>query len=706
MSIIQDIRDKYAKLTVVLVALALVGFILTDYFAGQSRMGGQMANTIGSVNGRSISFDEFNPKVIQAEENLKAQGYPQTTALTQQALEQAWNQEVGQQLLLAELDELGIDVGKKELGDVLYGPNAPQDLQNQFRDPKTGLFNAALAKQNIDQALKTGTPEQKTSISNYIDALVNMRMADKYVSLFANSSNVPRWIIEKQSAENSQIARISLVRELYTSVPDSAVKVTDEDIQAFINKNKSQFKQQVSRSIQYVSFSAAPSAKDSAATFNELLNLKDRFRATTELEQFLSGEGAQYYNGFISGKAIQQQMKDSIFKTPVGEVFGPYLDANSFVLARMVGVTSMPDTVSVRHILISTQNRDSATAYNLCDSIQKAIAAGTSFDSMVAKYTDDGGSKTTGGKYENVPSGQMVGPFNDFIFLRPVGSKGIVKTDFGFHYIEVLSQKGSGTGYKVAYLPREIVVSQETDNAALNKANEFAADCKDLKSFEDNYTKKLKPQGLVKNTATDITPVAYEVRGVGASRSFVRSVYDAKKGDVIKPERIDNNYVVAVVTEIFEEGTASVETARLSVDPLLRNRKKAEFLRNKVGKVTTLEAAATALGGKQIETADSIRINGSLSGSFGYEPRVTGAAFNPTNNGKVVPEVIEGLSGVFVVRVDYQGSTPLMDADANTQRQTRYQQTKQSYSNQYSPNNPISVLRTTATIKDKRYERY
>lgn len=706
MSIIQDIRDKYAKLTVVLVALALVGFILTDYFAGQSRMGANLSNTIGSVNGESISFDEFNPVVMQVEENLKAQGYPQTAALSQQALEQAWNQEVGQRLLKSELSELGIDVGKKELGDVLYGPNAPQDLQNQFRDPQTGLFNAALAKQNIDQALKSGTPEQKTSISNYIDALVNMRMADKYVSLFANSTNIPRWIIEKQSAENSQIARISLVRELYTSVPDSSVKITDQEIQEYINKHKTQFKQQESRSIQYVAFSAAPSSSDSAATYSEVLNQKERLRAATDLEQFLAGEGAQYYNGYISAKAIQQQMKDSIFRTPIGEVYGPYLDANSYVLARMVGVTQMPDTVSVRHILISTQSRDSATAYNLCDSIQKAIAGGASFDSMVVKYSDDGGSKSTGGKYENVPSGQMVGPFNDFIFLRSTGSKGIVKTDFGFHYIEVLSQKGAGTAYKVAYLPREIVVSQETDNAALNKANEFAADCKDLKSFEENFDKKLKQQGLIKTVASDITPVAYEVRGVGASRSFVRAIYEADKGDVLKPERIDNKYVVSVVTDIFEEGTASVEAARLSVDPILRNKKKAELLRKKVGNVTTLEAASTALGGKPIETADSLRINGALSGSFGYEPRVTGAAFNPANNGKVVPEVIEGLSGVFVVRVDYLGSTPLMDADAVTQRLTRYQQTKQSYSNQYSPNNPISVLRTTATIKDKRYERY
>ncbi|NBX11990.1 MAG: hypothetical protein EBR19_07290, partial [Chitinophagaceae bacterium] len=64
MSIIQDIREKYAKLTVVLVALALLGFILTDYFTGKSRMSGNTATSVGSVNGSSISFEEFNKKVL------------------------------------------------------------------------------------------------------------------------------------------------------------------------------------------------------------------------------------------------------------------------------------------------------------------------------------------------------------------------------------------------------------------------------------------------------------------------------------------------------------------------------------------------------------------------------------------------------------------------------------------------------------------
>jgi hypothetical protein len=36
MSIIQDIRDKYARISVIAIALALIGFILTDYVRGET----------------------------------------------------------------------------------------------------------------------------------------------------------------------------------------------------------------------------------------------------------------------------------------------------------------------------------------------------------------------------------------------------------------------------------------------------------------------------------------------------------------------------------------------------------------------------------------------------------------------------------------------------------------------------------------------
>ncbi len=716
MSIIQDIRDKYAKLTVVLIALALVGFILTDYFAGKSRgMMGGPSNTVGVVNGKKILFDDFSKKVTQAEESMKAQGYP-AAAASQQALEQAWSQEINQALLSEEFSKLGIDVGKKELGDILYGQNAPQDIKQQFTDEKTGLFNAVLAKQNIDQKLKKGTEEEKANINAYINQLVNLRLADKYFSLMSGSTNVPKWMIEKQNADAAQLARISMVRETYASVPDSTVKVEDSEIQAYVNKHKDLFKQEESRSISYVGFSAAPTAKDSAATLNSLLSLRERFSTADSIGQFLSGEGADYFDAYVSGNAIQIPVKDSLFKLPVGGVYGPYLDANSYVMAKMIGVRVLPDSIKCRHVLVSNNPQqggvDDSTASRRIDSIKLAINSGANWDSMVQKYNpvSDGSRQNKGEMTFSSTQIQDVNFAKEFaqfiLFDGKVGERKVVKTSFGYHYIEIMSAIKPSTHYKIAYLPKEIIASQETDNAALNEANAFAAESSDIKSFDDNYEKKLKAKGFQKGVATDIARSGSSVRGLeAASRSFVRAIYAAGRGEVLKPERVDNSYVVAVVTEVLEEGTMSVARARVAgAEAEVRTKKKAEILKKKVGTVTTLEDAITKFGGnKTIEPLDSLRMSGS---ALAYEPKVIGAAFNPANKGKVVPEVLAGRQGVYVVKVEDQYASPVQPQDIEAIRQSRYQQVKQSLGNQYSPANPLSVLRKAATIKDKRSERY
>src|SRR5690606_33769058 len=128
---------------------------------------------------------------------------------------------------------------------------------------------------------------------------------------------------------------------------------------------------------------------------------------------------------------------------------------------------------------------------------------GTPFDSLVSKFSDDG-NKDKGGIYENIYTSQMVAPFNDFIFTNPVGSKGIVKTDFGYHYIEIMKQKGNEPAYKVAYLSKEITASQQTDADAARRAYEFVGDSPDANLFNENYEKTHKPQGMLKGIATDI----------------------------------------------------------------------------------------------------------------------------------------------------------------------------------------------------------
>ena len=717
MSVIQRIRDKYARVAVIAIAVALLGFILMDALTGKSSFfRGGAAKTLGRVNGQKINIDDFRKKEKDQEDYYQQQGTSVDERMREMITTNLWTQEVNQILMQSELDKLGIQTSSKEMDDYLFGKNPPEDIKQRFTDPKTKMFDANLAQQNINAIRRRGTADQKAGLQKYIDQLGFQRQEEKYNSLLTNSINFPKWFIEKRNIDNSLLGKISFVRLPYADsmFADSTIKISDAEISDYVNKHKEDFKQEESRSIAYVSFSTLPSVADSAATKNDVLALKPEFDTTKDITTFLAREGSAvpYNNRAVVAKDIKVD-KDSIVKLPVGGVYGPYLNGGNYELAKMIeGAKQVPDTIKLRHILIATtqtdpqtgqqtQIRDTITAKKLADSIQLAIKNGANFDSLCLKFSDDPGSKNSGGVYDHVYWGKMVPEFNDFGFFNKVGAKGVVKTDFGYHYMEVLSQKGNTQVYKIAYLAKPIEASRETDDNANNDANKFASESRDQKSFEASYQKELQPKGINKLIANDIKKEDYNIGALGSSRDFVKKIYDADRGDVLPPERIGEQYVVAVVTDIYKEGIQPASKARPMVEPLLRNKKKAELAKQKFGKITTLEAAAAATG-KTILVQDSLRVYGSQTGVLGPEPNIIGATFNPENKGKVIPEPIAGRYAEFVVRVDSVTTTAVLNADVQSQRSIMYLDAKSNQNASAS----LDVLRKAATIRDYRSKFY
>ena len=85
---------------------------------------------------------------------------------------------------------------------------------------------------------------------------------------------------------------------------------------------------------------------------------------------------------------------------------------------------------------------DDAKNKKLADSILYAIRRDSSkFRSLVSKYSDDPGSISNGGVYSWFPKGQMTPEFEEFSFSKRVGRSGVVRTNYGFHVIQVLGRK-------------------------------------------------------------------------------------------------------------------------------------------------------------------------------------------------------------------------------------------------------------------------
>ena len=717
MSVIQKIRDKYARWAVIAIAVSLLGFILMDAFAGRTGLfSNSRSTTIGKINGQSIEEADFARKLNEQEAYYQSQGMEISEERRQQLINDLWEQQINDVVMNKQYNELGLTVGDREMKDIMFGANPPDNLKKAFTDPKTGIFNAVAAQQRFNQLKKSGSVQDKQQIEQFEGALKNQRLMSKYMAMLSNTIYYPKWFVEKRNTDNSYMAKASFVSVPYATISDSTVKVTDEDVQNYINQHKKDFEQkEETRSFNYIAFSAAPSSTDSLAVKNQVQGLKSQFEAATDPAAFISRQGGstEYYDVYLAKSKIQVPAKDSIFALSKGQVYGPYQDAGTYALAKVIDVKTMPDSAKARHILIQTNDpqsgqtlMDDSAAKKLIDSIKVAIDKGARFDTLAKKYSADKGSAEKGGllstpQTEYFGQGQMVKAFNDFAFNGKVGDRQIVKTEYGYHLIEILDQKNSEPHYKIAYFTKQIIASQETDNQANNAATLFAGDSRDLQSFNANFDKNLRPKGYNKLLASDIKPMDFAVNGIqGNARTFLKDIFNANKGDVIGPQRVGDNYIVAIVTEINKPGLQSVNRARPVVEAALRNKKKGEQIRKNIGQVTSLEDVS-AKTHQQIQTLDSIRFAGG-NNVLGYEPKVLGAIFNASNKGKVIPEVIAGTQGAYAVRVDNVTSVPVASADVEQQRKMMEMQDRQTM--QYR--SPIDVLRKTADIKENRAKFY
>ncbi len=133
-------------------------------------------------------------------------------------------------------------------------------------------------------------------------------------------------------------------------------------------------------------------------------------------------------------------------------------DNGVYYVALMVNPKHDVNTVTVRHILFLTQDSQTGEALS-DDEIQKAKdkasetlakwkagdATEDSFATFATDLTEDTGSSSNGGLYENVVPGQMTSAFDKWIFddSRKAGDTDIVESEYGYHIIYFVSKNGT-----------------------------------------------------------------------------------------------------------------------------------------------------------------------------------------------------------------------------------------------------------------------
>jgi len=392
---------------------------------------------------------------------------------------------------------------------------------------------------------------------------------------------------------------------------------------------------------------------------------------------------------------------DSIKALADGKTFGPYLDANNYVIAKMIGKRTLPDSVYCMHILVKTGEGgvSDSIAKKRIDSVENVIKAGADFKSVMKAVSDDKAATAQENGVMKFNSTQIQAEnfdqdFAKFILLEgKAGDKKVVHTKFGYHYIYITEQKNFGEAVNVAYLAKTISASNETVNAASTAALQFAATVKNKKQFDETATKMNKQIQF----SQEIKESDFSIANFGQAntRGLVRWVYEHDVNDVSEPTEVGDKYVVAIITNVNKKGLANAASARPQVEPFVRNEKKAKQIIDTKFKGTSLQEYA-ASAGTQVQRADSISFANPAIPGLGYDLKVTGSAFNKELTGKVSAP-IAGNAGVIAIKVESIGAKAIPQDNEAIKQQLLQAQKQAVYRS-------TNALRSAATIKDNRFK--
>jgi len=102
---------------------------------------------------------------------------------------------------------------------------------------------------------------------------------------------------------------------------------------------------------------------------------------------------------------------------------------------------SVQEQAKSRHILIKVEAgadaKTDAAAKAKAEGILKQLQSGGNFADLAKKNSDDPGSKDSGGELGFAQRGHMVPEFDNAIFTQKIGDYKIVKSQFGYHIVQV-----------------------------------------------------------------------------------------------------------------------------------------------------------------------------------------------------------------------------------------------------------------------------
>lgn len=709
MATLQTIRSK-GPLLVIVIGLALFAFIAGD--AWKVLQPHQGVQQVGEINGHKVNAQDYQKLVDEYSEVIKlTQGVNSLNdEMLTQVKDQVWQSYVNNALVEAEAAKLGLTVSDAEIESVIDAGVHPLLMQTPFRNPQTGTFDKDMLKKFLQDYATIGQNTQMPAqyveyyqklgaFWSFIEKTITQSLlAEKYQSLINKSLLSNNVAAEDAFASRNTQTDVLLAAIPYSSVNDSTITVSNDEIKALYKERKAQFEQFVeTRNIKYIDVLVTPSKADRADIAAEVAEYAQQL-ATTEIADMSNfvrstSSAVPFAAIAVNKNVLPNDVALRLDSVALNEMFGPYYNEadDSYNAFRVLSKKNLPNTVTYRQLQVYADTEDQMNT--LTDSIYTALKGGANFEELAAVYGQTGAEQTlTAQSYEGAELDADNTKFINTLMGAAVNE--YTKLTLGqFNVIlQVTGKDDVQEKYEVAVVKRPVEFSKETYNKAYNDFSQFVAQNTTIDKLQENA----EEAGYRLLERADLRTAEHYVGGVKSTREAMKWIFAAKEGQVSPLyECGENDHLMVVALEkVNKEGYRNINlVADMLKSEILRDKKAAKIMADLKG-ADYATAAATANAVTDTVKHVSFAAPVYVSVTHASEPAICAYASKTALNVSSAP--IKGNAAVYVVMpINKEDGTEEFDAKSEA---TALSSMATRYASVF-----INDLYQRAKIKDNRY---
>ena len=648
MAALETIRTKFGIGASLIIAFGLLLFLVNPSDIIQTIQSTSSKNDVGKINGKSISYLQFDSEVRQMDEVRKM--ISGTSANTDEGQVQlrnmTWQTLVDRYLVVPTIESAGIRVGQQEQENMFVGDNLSPVASNfyGFFD-EDGNYSVDRVRELVEAA---ETSESYRMIRDYLfDNARSNRFNEKYLGLFNAGTYVNALERKRAIEENNATANVDFVLAPGTYFPeDSTVVVNKSEVEKYYKAHEDAFRQVANRDIRYAVFELNASQEDIANSNAKFVGLYDEFASTDNMRAFLQKNSDRKWDDswYKAGelRTVNADVENFVSANNSG-VSPVFQSGTTFYAARIMDNANLPDSVYVRHIMLVGND-----AKHLADSLLGVVNK-NNFSTLANLYSADKGNAQDGemGNLGWMTKNIMIKGFEPVLEAK-VGVPFVLNTQYGSHVVEVTKTTKPVAKKKVAIFEKETTISKETERAISEQARLLAVRSQ---GKLDNFKTVCDTTGIYARSL-NITEATDSYGAISHAKEVTRWAFNNKPGKVSDVIPVDNKYFFVVAVEkAHKEGIAPLkevyESIRSQVYREKYVQKHAQDVAAQIEGLTSLEAVAEKLNTTVSNLTD---VTFSTSSAPTTEPAFIGAVAAAKEG--VLTGPVAGMMGAYVFKVN------------------------------------------------------